>query len=151
MSPPSQQVGGHTSPVSPTKLRPWSHVAKQLKICCHVSVTQYSQSVEQSARKFRYLPLQPKERTWVNCKLITNRIQNSESRLCECHISKFTVIARIKSKHFGVRPLSEIFAKKHRNAHGFALEFLRSGVKRKFWPLRNFWPVVVFQLFCFSE
>jgi len=26
-----------------------------------------------------------------------------------------------------------------------------SGVKRNCWPLRNFWPVIVFQLFCFSE
>jgi len=25
------------------------------------------------------------------------------------------------------------------------------GVKQNFWPLRNVWPVVVFQLFCFSE
>jgi len=26
-----------------------------------------------------------------------------------------------------------------------------SGVKRNFWPLRNFWPVIVPQLFFFSE
>jgi len=26
-----------------------------------------------------------------------------------------------------------------------------SGVRRNFWPLRNCWPVIVFQLFCFSE
>jgi len=26
-----------------------------------------------------------------------------------------------------------------------------SGVKRNFWPLRNFWTVNVFQLFCFSK
>jgi len=26
-----------------------------------------------------------------------------------------------------------------------------SGVKRNFWPLRNVWPVIVFQLFCFSK
>jgi len=29
--------------------------------------------------------------------------------------------------------------------------WLSSGVKRNFWPLRNFWPDIVFQLFFFSE
>jgi len=47
-------------------------------------------SFEQSARKFRNLPLQAKERTWVNCKLITAWHQNSEpgSLQCECHTGK---------------------------------------------------------------
>jgi len=27
----------------------------------------------------------------------------------------------------------------------------RGGVKRNFWPLRKFWPITAFQLFCFSE
>jgi len=26
-----------------------------------------------------------------------------------------------------------------------------SGVKRNFWPLRNSWPIIVCQLFCFWE
>jgi len=26
-----------------------------------------------------------------------------------------------------------------------------ASVKRNFWPLRKFWPVIVCQLFCFSE
>jgi len=30
--PPFSKSGGDTSPVSPTKLRPWSHAAKQLKM-----------------------------------------------------------------------------------------------------------------------
>jgi len=28
---------------------------------------------------------------------------------------------------------------------------LNAGVKRNFWSLQNFWPIVVCQLFCFSE
>jgi len=31
------------------------------------------------------------------------------------------------------------------------LEAFGSGVKRNFWSLRNFWPVIVCRLFCFSE
>jgi len=27
----------------------------------------------------------------------------------------------------------------------------RTGIKRNFWPLRNFWPIIVCQLFGFSE
>jgi len=32
-----------------------------------------------------------------------------------------------------------------------AVEGEGAGVKRNFWPLRNFWLVIVFQLFFFSE
>ena len=32
-----------------------------------------------------------------------------------------------------------------------AINFVESDVKRNFWPLRNFGPVSIFQLFCFSE
>jgi len=28
---------------------------------------------------------------------------------------------------------------------------MNSGVKRNLWRLQNFWPVIVCQLFCFSE
>jgi len=42
-----------------------------IQICCHVIVTQWRPTVEQSARDFRNPPLQKKKRTWVNCKLIT--------------------------------------------------------------------------------
>jgi len=31
------------------------------------------------------------------------------------------------------------------------LDQVESGVKRNFRPLQNFWPVIVCQLFCFSE
>ena len=48
------------------------------KICCHGIVTQQRSIVEQFAPEFRHLPLQAKERTWVNCKLITACYQNSE-------------------------------------------------------------------------
>jgi len=33
----------------------------------------------------------------------------------------------------------------------FQISLSVSGVTRKFWTLRNFWPVIVCQLFCFSE
>jgi len=36
-------------------------------------------TVEQRARKFRNVSLQTKERTWVNCKLITASHQNGET------------------------------------------------------------------------
>jgi len=26
-----------------------------------------------------------------------------------------------------------------------------TGVKRNFWPLRNIWPIIICQLYCFSE
>jgi len=29
--------------------------------------------------------------------------------------------------------------------------YLFAGVKRNFWPLRNFWTIIVCQVFCFSE
>jgi len=29
--------------------------------------------------------------------------------------------------------------------------FSVAGVKRHFWPLRNFWPFIVYQLLCFWE
>jgi len=41
----------------------------------------------------------------------------------------------------------------HRNVHhrnGIA-EWSHSVVKRNFWPLRNSWPIIVCQLFCFSD
>jgi len=34
---------------------------------------------------------------------------------------------------------------------GLDLRWTESGVMRNFWPLRNFWSVIVCQLFCFSE
>ena len=30
-------------------------------------------------------------------------------------------------------------------------KIFESGVKRNFWPLRKFWPIIFYQLFCFSE
>jgi len=72
----------------------WS---EPLKICCRTIVTQWRPTVEQSARKFRNPPLQVKERTWVNRKLITVWQQNCELDLVqsECHTGKSSVIARI--------------------------------------------------------
>jgi len=44
---------------------------------------------------------------------------------------------------------------KIRKQNGFSrvtcLSYPKLGVKRNFWPLRNFWPVIVPQVFCFSE
>jgi len=41
------------------------------EVCCHVIVTQQRIIAEKFAPEFHNLPLQAKERTWVNCKLIT--------------------------------------------------------------------------------
>jgi len=89
-----------------------SHVAKRLspttviwseplKISCHVIVTQQRPTVEQSARKFWNLPLQSKDRTWVNCMLISVWHQNNEPDSCaawvsyrqiNCHCKKYKSI-----------------------------------------------------------
>jgi len=61
----SQNFGGALAPPAP------------IPLCYHVTVTQQRPTVEGSVRKFRYLPLQAKERTWVNCKLINVWHQNS--------------------------------------------------------------------------
>jgi len=62
----------------------WS---EHYRICCHVIITQSRPTVKQSARKFGNLPLQPKERTWVNCKLTTAWHQNCKSRSCAVWVS----------------------------------------------------------------
>jgi len=62
----------------------WS---EPLKSCCHVNVTESSPIAEQVARKFRNRYLQAKERTWVNCKLITAWHQNKEPDYCVVWVS----------------------------------------------------------------
>jgi len=43
------------------------------------------------------------------------------------------------------------FRKKNAESCRIRLRNAGCGVKRKFSPLRNFWPVIVCLLFCFSE
>jgi len=70
-----------------------SHAAKRLppqlevNICWHVTVTQWRSIWELSASKFRNLPLQAMQRTWVNCKLKIAWHNNSETALCAAWVS----------------------------------------------------------------
>jgi len=89
----------HLSPLKQANLvekkrsgRPAGHMRKnatvtvtwseRLKIYCRVIVTQWKSTVNQSARKFRNLFVQAKERTWANCSLIIAWHQNSEPSSC---------------------------------------------------------------------
>jgi len=59
--------------------------------------------------------------------------------------------------YFPAQKASKIPTNQSWRSHFFRLllrccsKIFESGVKRNFWPLRNLWPVIVFQLFCFSE
>ena len=70
-----------------------SHAAKRLlpqlevKLCCHVTVTQWRPILELSASKFSNLSLQAMEQTWVNCKLKTAWHHNSEPGSCAVWVS----------------------------------------------------------------
>jgi len=57
-------------------------LSEHLKIYCHVIVTQWRPRVQQSASKFRNLPLQAKDRTWANCAHALSVSGASRSRLC---------------------------------------------------------------------
>jgi len=61
----------------------WSEPLKIFAVFCYA----IRPTVEQSARKFRNLPLQAKEQTWVNCKIITAWHQNSEPGSCAVWVS----------------------------------------------------------------
>jgi len=73
-----------------------SHAAKRLlpqlevNLCCHVTVTQWRPILELSAPKFRKLPLQAMQRTWVHGKLkiAWTRTVNPALAQRECHIGK---------------------------------------------------------------
>jgi len=58
-----------------------------LQIFCHVIVTQWRPTVEQSAREFRNPPLQAKEEIYVNRKLITAWHYNCEPDSCAVCVS----------------------------------------------------------------
>ena len=59
---------------------------ERLNICCHVTVTQWRPTLEQSDCKFRSLPLQANEWAWVNCKLIIASHQDSERHKEDCKL-----------------------------------------------------------------
>jgi len=81
-----------TSGKTPTIVT-WS---EHQKICCLVIVTQQRPTVEQSARKFRNLPLPTNERPASSPLHDTRTVKLAQAQ-CECHTGKWTVIAIIKS------------------------------------------------------
>ena len=56
----------------------WS---ERVKIYCSIIVTQQSPRVQQSASKFRNLPLQAKDRSWANCAVALSVSGDLRSRL----------------------------------------------------------------------
>jgi len=72
----------------------WS---EPLNICCHVTVTQWRPTLEQSDCKFRNLPLQTNEWTWMNCKLIIASHQDSEGHKEDCKlITRVTKVNKVE-------------------------------------------------------
>jgi len=80
----------------------WS---EHMKNWVHVIVAQQRPTIKQSARKLRNPPLQAKERTWVDWKLITAWIQNSEPGSCAVWVS----YRQINCQLFGIKLLASVF------------------------------------------
>ena len=95
-----------------------------LQICCHVIVTQSRPTVEQSACGFRNPSLQVKERTRVNCKLITAWRYNCERDSCAARVSY------LQKK----LSLQEFISKFFRNSKLFFVNPVRTAVQEtKLW------------------